>query len=247
MKKRFVSFALALIWILALSCPALAANETTSGDLASTILTSVRYKLRNTSQTPWTDAELLDYLNDGVRKTIYRTKCVEQVQQTVLDTGTSEYAISAASPFVSITDVWYQSGATTFKGLEYNKRLLKGHEDKDIAHPEYYAVEYGKVIPFPMKDTADETVTGNTIYIFFTPLQSALVSGTTIPTPGTLDESLVYYVTAHAWFSVHRPDLAMTFLGMYEAELQRYEQQHTNRPIESRWQLLVEQADLTPK
>ena len=245
MKKQIASFALALIWVLSVSFPAFAANETVSGDLASTILTSVRYKLRNTSQTPWTDAELLDYLNDGIRKTIFRTKCLESVQISTLDTGTSEYPIS--SNFVSVLDVWYQSAVTKFKGLEYNKRLLKGHEDPDVAQPEYYAVESGSVIPFPMKDTADETVTGNTIFIFFTPMQTTLVAGTAIPTPATLDEALTFYVTSQAWFSVNRSDLAAAFLGLYEAELQRYETQHTNRPIESRWQLIQEQADLTPK
>ena len=188
MKKTLIAlFLLVFFW----SGGIYAANETPSGKTADDLLTEARDLLEEDSAGYWSDAELLRHLNHAVRRIVVMTGCLENTERFVLDTGTSEYGLSDS--YMAVTSVIYQSGATEFKSLKRGERLGVGYQGGSDA-PEYYYSGVSKVGVYPMRDTSDVTVSGNTIYVYYAPLQTTLSSSDSIPTPACYDTAIVDYI-----------------------------------------------------
>jgi len=136
-----------------------------------------------------------------------------------LFSGTSEYSIG--SNYLFVKDVIYQSGSTTYKALKKGKILDVGNVTGE--EPAAYYEFNGKVGIYPLIDSDNTTVTGNTIYILTTTLPSTLTGTSSIPTPASFDRAIVYYVASQAFmFDPGKGEMAAFLLNQYYSEVDRF-------------------------
>ena len=111
--------------------------------LASAIITSARYDLRDTGSTEYTDAELLDYLNRGQVQLYSVLQALRSDWVHASDTSTTllEDANSVAVPtdFAMVRSVWIDDDMLTKKDVDfiyYRRKHISG-----TAQPVFFATE----------------------------------------------------------------------------------------------------------
>ena len=63
------------------------------GSLVSTLITSARQRLNETSTAFFTDAQLVTYCNEGQKYLVRETKCLEAISTSTSVSGTQNYAL----------------------------------------------------------------------------------------------------------------------------------------------------------
>uniref|UniRef100_A0A6M3XS62 Uncharacterized protein n=1 Tax=viral metagenome TaxID=1070528 RepID=A0A6M3XS62_9ZZZZ len=217
MKKyiQILMISLILLWTYL----SFAGGGSTSGKTVANLITETRYILNESTASMWSDAELTAWINDAVRNISARTHCLESGNtRHVLSSGTSEYSIG--SNYIFVKGVIYQSGSTTFKALKRGKILDVGNMTGE--EPSSYYEFNGKVGIYPLVDSDNTSVSGNTIYILAVTLPDTLTSLSTIPTPAAYDRAIIYYVVSQALLKDNRDGRAQTFLNQYYSEIDRF-------------------------
>lgn len=219
--KKYLQI-LMILFILLWASFSFAGGATASGKTVANLITEVRYILNESASATgkmWSDTELTVWINDAVRNIVARTHCLESGNtRHVLSSGTSEYPLS--SNYIFVKGVIYQSGATTYKALKKGKILDVGNVTGE--EPASYYEFNGKVGIYPLADSDNTTVTGNTIYILTTTLPSTLTGTSSIPTPASFDRAILFYVASQATLKDQQQDRSAWYFNQYASEIDRF-------------------------
>jgi len=235
--KKLILVLLALVLLLLPPSSAFSGGQTVSGKTVDDLVTEARYILNESASASgkmWTDAEIETWINDAVRNIIARTHCLESSEQHTLDSGTSEYTIS--NDYVFVKTVLYQSGETEFRALLPSSVDVLGYVPGD--EPKHFYEYNGKVGVFPLKDSRDATVSGNTIYVYYVPMQETLSGTSSIPTPASFDRAILYYTISQAFLKDGQMDRSDRFWSQYSQEIDRYRMDFLERK-KSIWEIIA--------
>ena len=202
-----------------------ASGATASGKTVANLTREVRYLLNETDSSTtgfWKDPEIEAWINDAVRNVVARTHVLSSVTEFPLDSGVSEYRMSES--YVTVRGVLYQTGVTTFKGLQRGSKAAVGNIGDAYEDPRHSYETKSKtgVGIYPLIDSDDNTVTGNTIYVSYTPMQATLSSTDSIPTPASFDRHIVYYAAGQGFIKDNKLKRAELVLSQYQKELDRF-------------------------
>lgn len=205
--------------------PTFAAGATASGKTVANLTREVRYLLNETESSTtgfFKDGEIEAWINDAVRNVIARGHPLSSVTHFTLSSGTSEYSIT--DNYVAVRAVLYQSGITAFKGLQRGSKAAVGNIGDAYEEPRHFYETKSRtgVGIYPLIDSDDNTVSGNTIYVSYTPMQTTLSGASPIPTPASFDRHIVYYAVGQGFIKDNKMKRAQFVLSQYQAELDRF-------------------------
>lgn len=223
MKKLII---VAVLWA-AFLFPAfvLAGSQTTSSLTAATFITQARYYLNEDAESFWTDAELLQWLNDGTMDIVARSQCLETTESVTMAAGTNSYAL--ASSFLRVRGAIYNSS----KGLRMGSLEHMG-DVKDIGEPSYFFNWGNNLVVYPAPDA---TAAAKTLvaYIVSRPARLAATTSSVL-VPAQYDKALVLYMVAQGLKKDEKFARAAQVMAQYQAELDRFRQDLTPAvPLES--------------
>lgn len=144
--KYKLSIMTALVAVLFFVPPAFAGNQTTSGATGATTITKARYYLNEATASFWSDAELLQWLNDGQIDIVARTHCLEGTETETIVTGTNQYAISTS--YITVKGVIYNSVQSLRKGS-----IEHMGDTTDVGEPAYYFTWDNNLMVYPSPDS----------------------------------------------------------------------------------------------
>ena len=189
-----------------------AGNQTTSGVTSSVIITRARYYLNESTASFWSDAELLQFINDGTMDIVARTHCLETTETETITTGTTTYAISTTY--------------LTVKGVVLNedKSLRKGSiehigDTADLGEPAYYIEWNNNIVVYPAPASG---VSGETLTTYLVSRPTTVTSSQAVQVPAQFNRALVLYVVAQALFKDEKFAKAGRFMAEYLSELDRF-------------------------
>jgi hypothetical protein len=189
-------------------------TQQTSGVLASEIITQVRANINEATAEFWSDADLLQWVNDGIKDIAKKTSCYQTIESIDLVASQVEYTITTTN-YIKVDAVHYVSPNKT-SALQLSSPNLVGRVE-DVEEPEYYYDWAGKIGAFPVLPTR----TTETLNLYIVPMPATIISSAAIPTPEPYDLALVYYVTARAWWRDRQMAKWAQAMAAYDAELQR--------------------------
>ena len=223
--KAWRRLTIACIAVLFLIGIAFSGSETTSGKTANNLITIIRYHLNESTASFWSDTELLSHINDAIREIVEKTHCIESIEFFTLSSGVTEYAIS--SDYVYINRALYMSGVTSGTSVYSTLKRLRrqepiyGYTNEDLEAPEFFYDSNGYLSVWPVTDDSS----GNTVAAYYVPLQTALSGASSIVTPASLDDAIVYYTTAQAFIKDGRYDRSTYFMNLFRQEIGEFRQQ----------------------
>lgn len=162
--------------------------------LASTIITSARYDLRDTGSTEYSNAELLDYLNRAqvqlysVLHSLHSDWVhASDTSTTLLEDGNS---VSVPTDFSTVRSVWIDTDMLSKKDVDfiyYKRKHITG-----AAKPVFYATE---AQTFIFEHTADQDYD---LTIYYNKDSTALESSGTMPFNSKFDQPLRQMIVLQA-------------------------------------------------
>jgi len=236
MNRKF-PLIIVLFLVLFFSCHSLfAASRSTNDKTVADLVAESRYLLDAITESGTTDPMFPDafmevWVNNGIKNVASWTHCVEDSERHILNSGTSEYAMT--SNYITIKKVMYQSGATDYKSLTHGTDDARGKNEGNVAHPEFWYEGIGTVGVYPLQDAEYTTVTGNTIYVTFVPTHTTLAAGDTVTTPQQYNDLIVYYTVAKALFKDRKLTALRVVMELYAMEADRYRQDFIYKPKKS--------------
>lgn len=171
-----------------------AGSQTTSATLASTIIDRAREFLNDpttyggTQKSIWSDAELLEYLNDGTMA-IFKMGVVEDIESETLVENQTAYPLGDS--FIEIVGVVYDSTKPLEPGSFKEWLNVEEH-----GTPAYWMPWETGVIVFPAPDS---DAAGNTIDVYVVERPSAVAGDANVLVPAQYDLALVYFIVAQAY------------------------------------------------
>ena len=162
--------------------------------LASAIITSARYDLRDTGSTEYSNAELLDYLNRAqvqlysVLHSLHSDWVhASDTSTTLLEDGNS---VSVPTDFSTVRSVWIDTDMLSKKDVDfiyYKRKHITG-----AAKPVFYATE---AQTFIFEHTADQDYD---LTIYYNKDSTALESSGTMPFNSKFDQPLRQMIVLQA-------------------------------------------------
>lgn len=201
-----------------------------------TILNMTRDALNEAVPRFWSDAELLRYMNRGIRDAWRQISVTNQNYQFSINTSVTLAAnASTLSGVPSDLSVLFQiepvdliANPINFVGKEYTSAEFQNARANDQSHdPQQPGVIYycvtgaGAPVAAPTVYVAPQVSAEVTLAIAYRPTIGAELAATgTVPLPGELDQALVHWTTAHA-LGRERGDAAPDTMRMqlYQREL----------------------------
>lgn len=166
-------------------------SQNTSGVTAQTIIDRVQYNINATSDALYTDAEMLEWVNQGIFDIASRSKCLQDSYEMNLTANTYKYDISGNTKYIEITDVVYVDANSVWTGLKKvtSMNLTQGIEDRPTF---WYESNVGSnLIIFP---TLSGVTGGPKVVVFYVTQPTAITLTAAIPLPAKFDQALIYYV-----------------------------------------------------
>lgn len=184
--------------------------------LVSSIITSVRNLLNEPTANYWTDAELIDHLNKGV-KDLWRDT-VDLKAEHFLKVNTTDVTLPANSSTLSgvpadvhkiyIIEALDSSETSTnvglrFEPLDWNHERFIFARTRSATDPAndviYYAIHgQGAPIAAPTIRVAPQVTSTVSLSFAYVPSLQTLGAGDQVPIPGEADNALVAWVLAFA-------------------------------------------------
>jgi len=191
--KRFS--AILFIFIFLFASNVLADPQYTSGVTAQTLIDRIQYDINAVTDTFYTDADMLNWVNQGIVDIASRSKCLQGSYEKNLITDTYEYDLSGATNYMEINDVVYVDANARWVGLREatSMNLTQGMEDQ----PTFWYEDFlgSQILIFP-------TVSGVTgapkVIIFYVARPTEITLTDEIPLPAKYNQALIYYVIAKA-------------------------------------------------
>lgn len=196
-------------------------KQTTSTTTGTNMIAAVRVPLDESAARRWTDAALLQYLNEGVADIAAKTHCLQQTEDITLVANTLEYA--PTKEYVKVIAVIINPASGSKWGLKMSNVSSLNEADSLVSasiSPEYFYEFGGKIGIYP----AYAAVTTETATAYMTIKPADIVAGGNVPTPNIFDNALKYYMTARAFLFDGRFAEASAYQSMYNQELGPYRQ-----------------------
>lgn len=205
----------------------------------STLITTSRTTLLETSANFWTDAELLVHLIDGIKELWRGILDLHQghfltIDETHVSQAASAYTLSGvpADVFrVELLEMRDQTTANTVKNLDYLPRPINspdftgargvGSVDPNGLTIYYAVINAGAPVAAPTIEVAPAVTSTLLLRLIYTPVLAAMTAASTNPIPGESDHALVAWTIAHARAKEREdrsPDPA--WLAVYAADRQ---------------------------
>ena len=240
--KKLLTF----LFVLLFSCQVFAGSQQPSATDAQVIVQRARVYLNDptvyggTQKSIWSDAELLQWVNDGSLDIVARSQCLEDIETKTLVASTAEYAITAN--FIAVKGVIYNGSSTIKYSLEkgnYNGRYIStslGHLEALTGPPQYWTVSENNLWIYPIPTASEAAKTLDVIVI----LRPTVVGATDdVEVPAYFDRALVLYVVAQGMYKDGKFGKASTIMAQYLAEIDRYKVEFTEqipKPLEGKSQ-----------
>lgn len=218
-----------ILFILFISTSLYAGSQIISATDASVIATRARYILNDPTtwggvqKSIWSDAELLQWVNEGTLDIATRTQCLEDTEAETLVANTHTYALS--NSFIAIKAVIYKDS----NGVEWSlqrgnlfgedSKLSFGFADKKTGYPGYWMQWGNSVIVYPIPDS---TAAGDTITAYLVKRPSTVTATDDVLVPAQYDRALVLYVAIQGLYKDGKFNKASKLLVDYQSELDRY-------------------------
>lgn len=191
--------------------------QTTSTTTGTNMIARARVYLSEPTAIKWSEAQLLQILNDVAIDICMRTKCLQTSESVTLVANTVEYTPTATYIDAVAAILNPATGAKT--------ALIKGNISSigriaDITKPAYFYEFAGKVGFYP----AYTAVTTQTVTLYMATRPAIIAAGGTVPTPALFDQALVFGITANALMLDGRIPEANNYFNLYFAELDRFRQ-----------------------
>lgn len=199
-----------------------AGSQQTSGSLASAIIVDARYYLNESSESFWSDAELLVYLNQGTVDIVARTHCLEAIETETLVENQMGYTLG--DNFIVVKQVIYDDAKALRKGNIESFGDISGTSGE----PAYWTQWGTKVLVYPIPDA---TAAGNSIDVYTVSLPAAVVSGAAVKVPAYYDRALTLYIVVQALKKDRRYGESNAVLTEYLAEIDRYRADFSYQPV----------------
>lgn len=207
-----------------------AGPQTTSSSTGTQIIERARYLLRepSTDLKRWTQAELTQYLNDGIADLASKTKCVQTTESITLVGGTIEY--TPTGNYIGVVSVLINPASGSKWWLKKkNFDSLGTTETDDLDAPGFWYEFDGKIGIYPPYTT----VTTQTATAYLATLPTVIAIGGTVPTPAVFDVALVYFIASQALLADRRYQEAANYMSMYENQVARYRKDFVNADNET--------------
>lgn len=228
----FKSVLISFILCAVISTCCFAASQQTSSTTGANIITRVRYYVNEPAASIWTDAELLDYMNDGVVDIAARTKCTETRETITLAANVLEYSITVN--YIALSAAMYSPAAGFRYGLLRGAPLHVGHPsgyNSSTRIPSHWYDWQGQAAFYPPMTS----VSGEAVLLYAVARPDDLTVTTSLVTvPAIYDRALTMYVTAQAFMKTERWARSARFMAEYLAELDRYRQDYVDVPRQPR-------------
>lgn len=211
---------LALLMALACVGQAIAGSQQLTPTNSTALITKIRSNLNESIASFWTDAELLAWMNDGIKDIATKTRAMQTTENATTVDGAVEYTVS--TDYIGIVGVTFWSNSTNPKALSRRNPFSETSgigKSAAVKEPVYFADWNGKILAWPVCSGANA---GKQMVIYLTARPSAIASGDNIPIPSYLDNALEWYVTAQALHKDIMDSRAGYFKAMYQAEIDRY-------------------------
>lgn len=226
MIKKIFLYVLIFLW----ACTCFGASQQTSGTDASVIATRARYMLNDptiwggTQKSIWSDAELLQWLNDGTNDIVTRTQCLEDIETETLVANTYSYALT--TNFIAIKAVVYKNAIGNEYTLERGNFQGKagsfsfGQTQSMTGAPAYFMQWENSVIIYPIPSATEAS---DTIDVYMVIRPTAATGATDdVKVPAYYDRALTLYIVAQALYKDGKFNKASRIMTEYLAELDRY-------------------------
>lgn len=207
---------LSLVFLHAVSS---AGTIATSGITAADIITDVRADLNESTASFWTEADLLQWIDEAVREIVNRTRCLETTAYTI-DLVNGTYKYDTTGSFLSIETIIHNSGVTgsitrifTLKRMDIQNL---GHS-KETGRPKFFAVWNDDIYIWPIPGT-DEATTELTVFQVTLPT-GVSATNSAIETPAYLDSAIVNYVKAKAYFKDLKETMGAFYMSLFEKQM----------------------------
>jgi hypothetical protein len=211
--------ALILALILLLPLSAFASSQQNSTTSAEDFISDVRSYLNDTTETFWSNDELLEWINDGLVDIAANSRAMQSFEDLATVQDQIEYTVT--SDYIGIDGVLW-TNSTSYKALErkdpFNPNDGIGRV-QDVGEPVFFAEYGGKVLAWPVSDADDA---GNTLRVFYTQRPDDVTTADNLPTPAIYDKALKLYVVAQAMRKDLKHATAAALMTEYAAELDRF-------------------------
>lgn len=202
--------------VLFLLIPSIAFSgpQTTSSTTGTAMIAKVRILLDEASAIKWSDASLLQILNEGMGDIARKTLCYQATENINLVADTVEYTPS--TDYIAVISVICNPASGKSWGLKKGNIRSRGSTDTDDVDGPIWWYEFaGKVGAYP----AYTSVTTETLTVYFAKRPSTITAGQNILTPAIYDEALMYYIVYQAFLLDGRIAEANNYLLLYTQEL----------------------------
>lgn len=199
------------------------ASQQPSGRLASALIIQARSYINEVTPIMVSDAEFLQWLNDGTMHIVTQSHCLESKEPVTLAIGTMAYALS--QPFICIKGVVFKPISGITKGLLRGNLQSIGHGATGD-DPTYWVQAEDSVLVYPVPTAVDAI----DVYTVTRPVDVA--SGVAVLVPACYDQALVFYMAAQAWFKDGKFAKAGSFMAACGAEINRYRMDFVTVPKE---------------
>lgn len=219
-----LTYALLIVFLVA--SLVFAGSQQTSSTTAATIILNARAYLNDEKSSPFqSDANLLQWLNDGLVDLVSRSHCLETTEDISLVADQTEYSIVGSYIVVKAVHYVNSSSAT--------KSLIRGAPESvglvgNVGEPAFWYDWAGKIGAYP----ALTSVTTEKITVYLVTRPTAITSTDAVTVPAIYDKALTMYVVAQAWAKDRQAGKYDQAMSLYQAELDRYRQDFLSVPKE---------------
>ena len=204
-----------------------AGSQQTSATTGTVFIADVRLDYNDTTTAYFTDAEMLEFLNDGMVDIANKSHCLEASQSVTLVANTIEYSIS--TNYVEVVAVVYNpaSGASKglIKGTIKDVGMVQGAGFGDTGVPAFWYEFNGKIGIYP----ALGSVTTQTATVYLAARPTAIAAGTNVTIPASYENALKLYMMARMAMKDKNHELYSALMAQYSAELNAYRQDLTEQ------------------
>ena len=193
------AFLLGLLLFFFVDTLAFAGSQVASGVTVQTIIDRARQRLSESAAYFWSDAELLNHINEGIVEIAAISRGMEGTERITVLTGITAYSISTSYIFVEAAV--YSGTTTEYADSPYRplERIPIGklgkNEDSDHVGPLAYCVWNDTLYLDPVPTSG---ASGYTVMLYLLGRPTALSATSAIPTPAQYDKALVLYVVGEA-------------------------------------------------
>lgn len=201
-------------------------TQTPSTKTVADVFTGVRSILNTTTTAMWTNADLLEWINDGITVISAHALCLGQTVDITIVADTLEYSIATLSPTLryaaAVAAIYQPAAAATIKGLDYAGPDQIGKENAAGDVPNFFYLVDGRIGLWPIQ-AAGAAGVGKTVRVYLAEL-GAPVTATTdvIPLPAIFDTPLKHFVLAMAKYKDRKDSEGNLFMSLFDAVVQRY-------------------------